>query len=56
MKKILFAIVLSYCCSYTADAQTVLLAGDYADPTILKDGNDYYMTHSPFHYKPGFLI
>ena len=37
-------------------AQTLILPGDYADPTILKDGDDYYMTHSPFYYQPGFLI
>lgn len=37
-------------------AQIVLLSGDYADPSVLKDGDDYYMTHSPFHYQPGFLI
>ena len=29
---------------------------DYPDPTILKDGNDYYMTHSTFVYHPGLLI
>ena len=34
----------------------VILRGDYADPTILRDGKDYYMTHSPFLYTPGFLI
>ncbi|MBN1854417.1 MAG: family 43 glycosylhydrolase [Pirellulales bacterium] len=33
-----------------------ILRGDYADPTILRDGDDYYMTHSPFVYAPGFLI
>ena len=33
-----------------------VIKGDYADPTILRDGDDYYMTHSPFFYKPGFLI
>lgn len=33
-----------------------IIKGDYADPTILRDGDDYYMTHSPFFYKPGFLI
>lgn len=31
-------------------------AQDYPDPTILKDGDDYYMTHSPFVYHPGLLI
>lgn len=34
----------------------LIMAGDYPDPTILRDGNDYYMTHSPFVYAPGFLI
>ena len=34
----------------------VILRGDYPDPSILRDGSDYYMTHSPFLYSPGFLI
>lgn len=34
----------------------VVIRGDYADPTILRDGADYYMTHSPFGYAPAFLI
>lgn len=34
----------------------VILPGDYPDPTIVRDGEDYYMTHSPFYYAPGFLI
>ena len=34
----------------------VILSGDYPDPTIVRDGADYYMTHSPFYYMPGFLI
>ena len=38
------------------DFPKVILAGDYPDPTILRDGKDYYMTHSPFYYAPGFLI
>ena len=33
-----------------------IFPGDYPDPTILRDGKDYYMTHSPFYYAPGFLI
>lgn len=33
-----------------------ILRGDYPDPSILRDGQDYYMTHSPFVYTPGFLI
>ncbi|MCX8037896.1 MAG: family 43 glycosylhydrolase [Candidatus Sumerlaeia bacterium] len=33
-----------------------LLVGNWADPTVLKDGNDYYMTHSSFQFHPGLLI
>jgi len=46
----------------TADAAAdatwprAILRGDYPDPSILRDGSDYYMTHSPFYYTPGFLI
>lgn len=34
----------------------LILPGDYPDPSILRDGDDYYLTHSPFYYTPGFLI
>ena len=27
-----------------------IFPGDYPDPSILRDGKDYYMTHSPFCY------
>lgn len=33
-----------------------VLAGDYPDPSILKDGDDYYLTHSSFDAAPGLLI
>jgi xylan 1,4-beta-xylosidase len=33
-----------------------ILAGDHADPSILKDGDDYWMTHSSFDAAPGLLI
>jgi len=33
-----------------------ILPGDYPDPSIMRNGKDYYMTHSPFYYSPGFLI
>jgi beta-xylosidase len=33
-----------------------LLIGDWADPSILKDGDDYYMTHSSIDYQPGLLV
>ncbi|MDF8334638.1 family 43 glycosylhydrolase [Novosphingobium cyanobacteriorum] len=33
-----------------------ILSGDYPDPSVLKDGDDYYMTHSSFDSAPGLLI
>ncbi|WP_395330678.1 family 43 glycosylhydrolase [Novosphingobium sp. BL-8H] len=33
-----------------------ILPGDYPDPSVLKDGDDYYMTHSSFDAAPGLLI
>lgn len=33
-----------------------IFAGDYPDPSILVDGDDYYMVHSSFEYYPGLLI
>lgn len=56
IKRIVLILIAVVSQHIPAVSQTVLLSGDYADPTILKDGDDYYMTHSPFHYQPGFLI
>ena len=36
--------------------QNPVLAGDRPDPTILKDGDDYYMTHTSFTTYPGLLL
>lgn len=33
-----------------------ILGGDFPDPTIMRDGNDYYMTHSAMYYLPGLLV
>lgn len=33
-----------------------ILAGDYPDPSIVRVGRDYYMTHSSFYYTPGLLV
>lgn len=33
-----------------------ILGGDHPDPTIVRDGKDYYMTHSAFDYLPGLTI
>lgn len=59
MKRCLFFIFAVVCILWGAKAQEfpkAILPGDYPDPSILRDGEDYYMTHSPFYYKPGFLI
>jgi xylan 1,4-beta-xylosidase len=36
--------------------QNPILGGDYPDPSIIRDGKGYYMTHSSFEYYPGLLI
>lgn len=36
--------------------QNPIVPGDHPDPTILKDGNDYYMTFSSFDAYPGIVI
>ncbi len=33
-----------------------VVPGDHADPTILKDGSDYYMTFSSFQASPGVIV
>lgn len=33
-----------------------ILGGDFPDPTIMRDGKDYYMTHSSMFYVPGLLV
>jgi xylan 1,4-beta-xylosidase len=33
-----------------------IMAGDHADPSILRDGDDYYMTFSSFDAYPGVVI
>jgi len=36
--------------------QNPVLGGDYPDPSVIRVGQDYYMTHSSFNYYPGLLI
>lgn len=36
--------------------ERLLLGGDYPDPSILRDGNTYYMVHSSFEFVPGLLV
>lgn len=36
--------------------QNPIFAGDYPDPSIIRDGEDYFIVHSSFNYYPGLLI
>jgi xylan 1,4-beta-xylosidase len=69
MKKTIIIILLIQLCSLAnAQYQTntnekgdgyylnPIFAGDYPDPSILRDGSDYYIVHSSFDYYPGLLI
>ncbi len=60
MKKLIYSALLSLIflsgLLWAERYPQAILRGDYPDPTIIRDGNDYYMTHSPFSYAPGFLI
>lgn len=33
-----------------------IFPGDYPDPSVLRVGNDFYLTHSSFNYAPGLQI
>lgn len=36
--------------------QNPLLAGDFADPSILRVGHDFYLTHTSYRYAPGLVV
>jgi xylan 1,4-beta-xylosidase len=69
MKKA-FIILLIYQLCFTLNAQyqtnskvtddrffiNPIFSGDYPDPSLLVDGNDYYVVHSSFEYYPGLTI
>lgn len=40
----------------TTLVKKIVFPGDYPDPSIVRDGNDFYMTHSSFTYYPGLLV
>lgn len=42
--------------SSAASGAAVILTGDFPDPTVIRDGDSYYMTHSSFDRVPGLLI
>ena len=39
-----------------ATFQNPLFAGDYADPSILRVGGDFYFTHTSYRYAPGLVV
>ena len=60
MKKKLLLLVLSGL-FYSLSSQELtftnpIMGGDYPDPTVIRDGKDYYMTHSSFDYLPGLVV
>lgn len=59
IKRIISSLLLTVLfvgCLLAQEYPKVIFRGDYPDPSIVRDGEDYYMTHSPFVYSPGFLI
>ncbi|MCQ2182654.1 MAG: family 43 glycosylhydrolase [Bacteroidales bacterium] len=47
------------CSSQEPTAKTIkkiVFPGDYPDPSVVRDGEDFYMTHSSFTYYPGLLV
>lgn len=67
MKKTILTIatavsaLLTVSCNSTETAQAptmkkIVFPGDYPDPSIVRDGKDFYMTHSSFTYYPGLLV
>ena len=59
MKNLIFATMMMAFSALSLNAQQwpkAIIAGDYPDPTIFREGRDFYMTHSPFVYAPGVLI
>lgn len=38
------------------DLPAVILNGDFPNPTIVRDGDDFYLSHSSFHAVPGLPI
>jgi len=59
MRQLLTSLIL-FLLSLTLAAQehftNPLFPGDYPDPSILVDGEDFYMVHSSFEYYPGLTI
>lgn len=55
-RKILIALFLCVAFCPHCFSQSWVLRGDFPDPTIVRDGKWYYMTHSAFDYVPGLTV
>ena len=53
---LLAAALLGACAPKATPVKTCIFPGDYPDPSILRDGNDFYITHSSFTYFPALLV
>ncbi len=53
---VLASLCFNPVCARKATYTNPILGGDYPDPSIVRDGNDYYMTHSSFDYNPGLIV
>ncbi|MCP2028188.1 beta-xylosidase [Flavobacterium sp. HSC-32F16] len=66
MKNTILILLFSFSFTITAQQQNAkvpdgfyqnpIFTGDYADPSLIRDGEDYYIVHSSFNYYPGLLI
>jgi xylan 1,4-beta-xylosidase len=69
MKKTFITLIVSVAClilnaQYQTDTKLTnegffknpVFSGDYPDPSLLVDGEDYYLVHSSFEYYPGLTI
>lgn len=53
---LLCLLFLGWLCARGAEFENPVVAGDYPDPSILRVGEDFYMTHSSMNWAPGLLI
>lgn len=58
MKHSILCLLLFFATTVSAQQQYTnpILGGDFPDPTILRDGDDYYLTNSAFDYVPGLVV
>jgi xylan 1,4-beta-xylosidase len=52
----LLFIVIVHCLSFSAHAQTLVLPGDYPDPSVVKIGDNYWATATTSNWAPAYPI